>query len=107
MKHRQTFLVLFVLSLAVNTAHAQLRVGIHVGPVVAGMVGRDKFVFDLWGDTVNVAARLSSLGSTIAVYLSREAWMRVDGRCSGRPLGPVLLKGKGEIDVHRCDEIKA
>ena len=48
---------------AQNPARWQLRVGIHVGPVVAGVVGQSKFSFDLWGDTVNVAARLSGLGS--------------------------------------------
>ncbi len=42
-----------------------------------------------------------------AVYLSRDAWQRVDGRCRGQPLGPVLLKGKGEIEVYRCDGINA
>lgn len=85
-----------------NPAAWRVRGGIHVGPVVAGVVGRSKFSFDLWGDTVNVAARLSSLGTDAAVYLSAEAWSQVAGRCLGEPLGPVFVKGKGEIDVHRC-----
>ena len=54
-----------------NPAAWQLRVGIHVGPVVAGVVGRAKFSFDLWGDTVNVAARLSMLGADAAIYERR------------------------------------
>ena len=45
-----------------NPAGWQIRIGIHLGPVVAGVVGQSKFTFDLWGDTVNVAARLSDLG---------------------------------------------
>ena len=85
-----------------NPAAWKIRVGIHVGPVVAGVVGRDKFSFDLWGDTVNVAARLSTLGSDSAVYLSADAWSYVAGRCVGEPLGPVFVRGKGEIEVHRC-----
>ncbi|MGH6906187.1 MAG: adenylate/guanylate cyclase domain-containing protein, partial [Geminicoccaceae bacterium] len=53
-----------------NPASCQIRIGIHVGPVVAGVVGGSKFTFDVWGDTVNVAARLSDLGETGAVHLS-------------------------------------
>jgi adenylate cyclase len=85
-----------------NPAAWQLRVGIQIGPVVAGVVGRDKFSFDVWGDTVNVAARLASLGSSSALYLSAEAWSQVAGRCAGEPLGPIVVKGKGDIEVHRC-----
>jgi class 3 adenylate cyclase/CheY-like chemotaxis protein len=86
-----------------NPAGWQIRVGIHVGPVVAGVVGQSKFTFDLWGDTVNLAARLSDLGETGAVHLSEAAWRRLDGRARGQPLGPVALKGKGEIEVWRCE----
>ncbi len=78
-----------------NPAAWKIRVGIHVGPVVAGVVGRDKFSFDLWGDTVNVAARLSTLGSDSAVYLSADAWSYVDGRCLGEPLGPGFRQRQG------------
>jgi class 3 adenylate cyclase len=80
----------------------ELRVGIHVGPVVAGIVGRSKFSFDLWGDTVNVAARLSALGSAGAIYLSGDAWRRLDGRGGGEALGPVSIKGKGQMEVYEC-----
>jgi class 3 adenylate cyclase len=83
-----------------------IRIGINVGSVVAGVVGRDKFSFDLWGDTVNVAARLATLGSQAAVHLSADAWSQVSGRCLGEPLGPVVVKGKGEIEVHRCSGIR-
>ncbi len=85
-----------------NPASWQIRLGIHVGSVVAGVVGRRKFSFDLWGDTVNTAARLSALGSEGAVYLSGDAWTTIAGRCPGRCLGRVCLKGKGEIVVYRC-----
>jgi adenylate cyclase len=88
-----------------NPAAWKIRVGIHLGPVVAGVVGRDKLGFDLWGDTVNVAARLSTIGTDAAVYLSADAWSEVAGRCRGEPLGPVVVKGKGPIEVHRCGGI--
>jgi adenylate cyclase len=90
-----------------NPAKWQMRIGIHVGPVVAGVVGQSKFTFDLWGDTVNVAARLSDLGSEGAVYLSEAAWRRLDGRARGHPLGAVALKGKGQIEVYRCEGVDA
>jgi adenylate cyclase len=91
----------------INPARWQIRVGIHLGPVVAGVVGQTKFSFDVWGDTVNVAARLSDFGDTGAVHLSADAWRRLAGRARGRPLGPVVLKGKGEIEVYRCEGIEA
>jgi adenylate cyclase len=83
----------------------RVRAGIHVGPVVAGVVGRTKFSFDLWGDTVNVAARLSALGDEGAVYLSEYAFARVRDRCRVLAVGPVRLKGKGELEVYRCDAL--
>ncbi len=84
-----------------NPACWQLRVGIHVGPVVAGVIGRSKFSFDLWGDTVNTAARLAALDGEGAVYLSGAAWHRLEGRWPGDCLGCVHLKGKGEVEVYR------
>jgi adenylate cyclase len=90
-----------------NPAGWQIRIGIHLGPVVAGVVGQKKFTFDVWGDTVNVAARLSDLGETGAVHLSETAWRRLDGRARGQPLGPVALKGKGAIEVYRCEGVEA
>jgi len=82
----------------------RIRAGIHIGPVVAGVVGRTKFNFDLWGDTVNVAARLSAIGEEDAVHLSADAFERVRGRCTVRTVGRILLKGKGEIEVYQCGE---
>jgi class 3 adenylate cyclase len=90
-----------------NPASWQIRIGIHVGPVVAGVVGQRKFTFDVFGDTVNVAARLSDYGADGAVYLSEAAWRQLDGRARGQPLGPVALKGKGEIAIYRCEGIEA
>jgi class 3 adenylate cyclase len=79
----------------------RVRAGIHIGPVVAGVVGRTKFSFDLWGDTVNVAARLSALAKQDSVYLSMDAYARLRGRCPALAVGPVQLKGKGEVEVWR------
>ena len=78
-----------------------VRVGIHVGPVVAGVVGRQKFSFDIWGDTVNVAARLAGYGRQSGINLSSAAWERVQTRIDSVPLGAVPIKGKGNIDAYR------
>ncbi len=88
---------------AANPARWQIRAGIHLGPVVAGVVGRSKFSFDLWGDTVNVAARLSDLGASGAIHLSAAAWAGLAGRARGQALGRLPLKGRGELEVYRCD----
>ena len=74
----------------------QVRSGIHIGPVVAGVVGSRKFSFDLWGDTVNLAHRLSSLGDEPAIHLSATAWARVAGRVRGNSLGEIDRQGQGK-----------
>jgi adenylate cyclase len=79
----------------------EVRVGIHIGPVVAGVVGRQKFSFDIWGDTVNIAARLAAYGMTPGIHLSAAAWQRVNNRIRAVPLGPVPIKGKGDMEVYR------
>ena len=77
------------------------RVGIHVGEVVAGIMGRRQFGYDLWGDTVNTAARLERQAIHGELALSAEAFARVADRCQGRSIGRVPLKGKGEVEVFR------
>ena len=83
-------------------ARWEMRCGLHVGPVVAGVVGRSKFSFDLWGDTVNVAARLANIDATGCVHLSEPAWRQVRDRCQAESLGLVPMRGKGEVPVFRC-----
>jgi CheY-like chemotaxis protein len=78
-----------------------VRIGINFGPVVAGVVGNRQYLFDLWGDTVNTAARIESQGMAEAVNLSRAAWQQVSEQCVGESLGMVPLKGKGELEIVR------
>jgi class 3 adenylate cyclase len=77
----------------------QVRVGIHQGPVVAGVMGRQRFQFDLWGDAVNTAARVTEAARPGAVTLSSDAWLLVRNDCRGTSRGPIPLKGKGEIEL--------
>jgi adenylate cyclase len=80
----------------------QVRVGVHSGPVVAGAVGRQHVVYDIWGDTVNTAARLTAEAPPGAVTVTAPLWPRLRGQVKGRSLGFVNLKGKGEIELVAC-----
>jgi adenylate cyclase len=85
--------------------HWELRVGVHVGPVMAGVVGSRQYLFDLWGDTVNTAARVQVHGEPGAVTLTREAWACVEGRCRGTSRGAIEVKGKGVMELVRVEEV--
>jgi len=81
-----------------------LRVGVHVGPVVAGLLGRRQSLLDLWGDTVNIAARLESHGLPGQVNLSNTAWRDVSGHVRGETRTKRILKGtENEWDVIHLD----
>jgi class 3 adenylate cyclase len=74
-----------------------VRIGIDTGPVVAGVIGRRKFSYDLWGDTVNVASRMESLGVTGCIQVTDRTYRRLRDRYRFERRGPVQVKGKGEL----------
>lgn len=80
-----------------------VRIGIHVGPVVAGVLGRERYQYDLWGDTVNTASRVESAGTEGCVTLSESAWERIMGTPGTRAtsVGAVRLKGKDPMTLYR------
>lgn len=73
----------------------EVRIGIAAGPVVAGVIGRRKFAYDLWGDTVNLASRLESQGEAGRILVSEGVADRLRGRFRFGPFHLVDLKGKG------------
>jgi class 3 adenylate cyclase len=75
----------------------RLRVGIHSGPVVAGVIGVRKFIYDLWGDTVNIASRMESHGVPGEIQVSAETARRLVGRFRLEPRGEIEVKGKGPM----------
>lgn len=77
----------------------QVRVGIHCGPVFAGVVGRRKYQYDIWGDTVNTAARIEQAAAKGKVCVSQPTWVRVSQVCTGHSLGVVPLKGKEPMEI--------
>jgi adenylate cyclase len=72
----------------------EVRIGIDTGPVVAGVIGRTKFIYDLWGDTVNTASRMESHGLPGQIQVTEHAYERLRHRYELRPRGTVEIKGK-------------
>ncbi len=82
-----------------RTLSLELRIGIHTGPVVAGVIGTRKFSYDLWGDTVNTASRMESQGVARCVQVSRATYTRLRDKYVLEARGMVDVKGKGEMDT--------
>jgi adenylate cyclase len=84
----------------VTGGHAlDLRVGMHTGPAVAGVIGIKKFIYDVWGDTVNTASRPESHGVPGRIQVSRSTYERLRDRYDFEPRGEVELKGKGMVET--------
>lgn len=78
----------------------EIRIGIHTGPVVAGIVGIKKFQYDIWGDTVNTASRMESSGEVGKVNISHSTYALVQNDFTCEYRGKVEAKGKGKIDMY-------
>ena len=82
-------------------ADYRLRVGLHSGPVLAGVIGRRKFSYDVWGDTVNIASRLQQLAAPDAITISDATRAQLTGAVRSEPLGEVELRGRGRFATFR------
>jgi class 3 adenylate cyclase len=85
----------------INTTHLEMRMGIGTGPVVAGVVGKKKFIYDLWGDTVNLASRITSEGVPGMIQCDTATYRRLSDRFDFHAPQTIYLKGKGEMTVYR------
>jgi adenylate cyclase len=77
----------------------QARIGIHSGPIIAGVIGTHKFVYDVWGDSVNTASRMESHSVTGRIHVSDATRRALDGRFRFEPRGPIQVKGKGLMET--------
>jgi adenylate cyclase len=98
---------------AVNAQRATLRLapwtmrtGLHSGPVMAGIVGKRKFAYDVWGDTVNVAARMEQAGEPGRVNISEATHHRVKAYFACTPRGAIETKNRGALPMYFLDRLK-
>ncbi len=83
-----------------NESFFEIRIGLHTGPVVAGIVGSKKFAYDIWGDTVNLAARMENSGEIGKVNISDSTYQMIKDKFTCTRRGKIEAKNKGEIDMY-------
>jgi class 3 adenylate cyclase len=81
----------------------QVRIGMDTGPVVAGVIGTKKFIYDLWGDTVNTASRMESQGIPGRIQVTERFYECLQGKFQFEKRGLIQVKGKGEMTAYILD----
>ncbi|MFM9972516.1 MAG: adenylate/guanylate cyclase domain-containing protein, partial [Burkholderiales bacterium] len=82
---------------AARGTQLKVRIGINSGPVIAGVIGTKKFIYDLWGDAVNIASRMESTGIPGRVHVTADTHALLEGTFVMEPRGTITVKGKGEM----------
>lgn len=84
----------------------EVRIGVHTGPVIAGVVGKRKFSYDVWGDTVNIAARLETASEPGRINISDGTYHRVSHLFDCEPRGTIEVKNRGAVEMYFLNRIK-
>ena len=80
-----------------------LRIGLHTGPAIAGVIGERKFAYDIWGATVNLASRMESHGAPDRIHISKALARRLEGKFNLTARGPIEVKGAGLMETYFLD----
>ena len=91
---------------AIGASGFDVRIGIHTGPVVAGIVGVNKFAYDIWGSTVNTASRLENASEANKINISESLYNIIKDKYDCRLRGKIDVKGLGEIPMYFLNGIK-
>ena len=83
-----------------NGLSLSIRIGIHTGPLVAGVIGTKKFCYDIWGDAVNIASRMESHGKSGYVHISKDTYELVKSQFSFEEPRSIEVKGKGLMETY-------
>jgi guanylate cyclase len=83
-----------------NGIELRMRVGLHCGRVVAGVIGTSKFICDLWGETINMASRMESTGLPDEIQISEAFYEALDGSYEVTPRGEIEVKGVGTVSTY-------
>ncbi|NEO28158.1 MAG: adenylate/guanylate cyclase domain-containing protein, partial [Kamptonema sp. SIO4C4] len=78
----------------------QIRIGINTGVVVAGVIGKRKFIYDLWGDTVNIASRMESHGEPGRIQVTEATYQQLKDRYEFQERGMINIKGRGPMTAY-------
>jgi adenylate cyclase len=89
-----------------NGQKVSFRIGINSGPVIGGVIGKRKFVYDVWGDAVNVASRMESHGMGGTIQITHATYELIKDEFACEPRGTVNVKGKGEMEVWLVIDVK-
>lgn len=85
----------------------QVRIGINTGPVIAGVVGKHKFTYDIWGNTVNTAQRVEAAGIANRIGIAESTWQHIKARFDTESRGAVEVKHQGMVNMYYLNRIKA
>ncbi len=90
-----------------DQVHFDIRIGINTGPIVAGVVGSKKFSYDIWGDTVNVAARMETMSEAGKINISANTYELVREEFDCEPRGEIYVKNRGMMQMYFVNGIKS